>query len=697
MTTLDFIAFRAEWEERLAKQQPHEVHQPLAVRWDLPWDAEGCVMRKVQRLAVDESSLDELKFHEHVEELRVTWQQLKDWQSVRQGWIKRMRTDPFQYGWISEYFRPILIDMCRRRLRHPGEVLEQFITGGNRPGKTMTLIHLLLCNFIYAIKPRGMEKDEDEAWIGRVMLLHETEPMARKYHHPPVFQHLPIDLKAQARKKTTAETKFHYNAGGFTGNSFKVLLDVTDETGRKHTGGGEFEFRNYNQEEDSFQGGEYNAILSDELIPPALVTTLNARLASRVELTREAWFLERVRDLLARLVAGDPFDNIPRALLGACLQGWHVIAFTPIKFYTATAKMFLAGARKSGWTEAPALKTIAGVGKTTVPRFAQPTDPLRGVAYIPTSANIHKPAYHAILGGARSGGPKQVRMKLFGDVESDVQGDFAAVWNPERHLCEWKDIPRDGTLYEVIDGADAKPYFIGWFIVDALQRRWQVQEWPCESIPINGALPGPWAVVSLGDRMNGDEGPAQDLRLDWGFERTAALIWEMRARFVRKMKETGDPWRGKVETRTIKWNDRSQPRELTGEFAVPYETWGDPRWAEWKDRRSGGSIQKAFYELPDGLGITIMVPEGVRVAEGNTLVRDSLAADVMGQPKVQVNKECTNTQFMFANITTPEFAESTRKKDEACSDPNAVWRYFELADPVHVDESAFKVERGGHY
>ena len=45
---------------------------------------------------------------------------------------------------------------------------------------------------------------------------------------------------------------------------------------------------------------------------------------------------------------------------------------------------------------------------------------------------------------------------------------------------------------------------------------------------------------------------------------------------------------------------------------------------------------------------------------------------------------------MFNNYTLPPLSDSTRAKDEACGDPNAVWRYFMLADPRHIDLNRFK-------
>ena len=713
MNEQERMRYRRDWEERLGNQVGHEVHLPLEILWDEGWDERGCVLRKRMRLAVDESSLEELRFYEEVEVMRVTWEQVKQWEGVRRGWIARMKSDPFEAGWISEYFRPILIDLCRRRLAAPGKVLEYFLTGGNRPGKTNTCIHLVMCNTIYSIKPMGYEMDErnpgEDPWKGQVMILHESEDMSRKMHAPVVFHHLPKDLKLQARKKATEETAFNYNAKGFVNDWFQVFVGVTDETGRKYLGGGRLELRNYGQKEDTFQGGEYNTILSDELIDPPLVKTLNARLASRVEITREEWFLERIRELKRQLEAGVSFSLMHRALLGAVVQGVHMISFTPIKGLTATAKMFLAGARFSGWVEAAVLRTVAGVKDARVPRFAQPTDPLRGVAFLPTSANVFKPAYHAILGGALSGGERLLKMKLYGFVEADQQSEFGATYDPTVHLCDWKDMPRDGTIYEVFDPAGAKPWALGWYLVDEMERIWMLQEWPCESVAIGGGLPGPWAVTSLGDRMNGDDGPAYELRLGWSIARWVRQIWEGRARILEMMKKTGEEWRGGVETRALVLNGRGgvpepdtlkreqqtpdtlkrEQRTQNGEareFVEVFLSIIDSRFAGTKmDNPKGGEQITVLERLfTDENAILCEAAEGVALDEGNLLIADKLAQRVLDGAALRINRECTNTQFMLGNYTLPEFRESTRKKDEVCKEWRDLLAYLLLSGPVFV-------------
>ena len=57
------LAFRAEWGERLQRQKPHAVYQPVEVVWEDPWDESGCTIRRRERLAIDEAFLTELRYH----------------------------------------------------------------------------------------------------------------------------------------------------------------------------------------------------------------------------------------------------------------------------------------------------------------------------------------------------------------------------------------------------------------------------------------------------------------------------------------------------------------------------------------------------------------------------------------------------------------------------------------------------------
>jgi hypothetical protein len=277
-------------------------------------------------------------------------------------------------------------------------------------------------------------------------------------------------------------------------------------------------------------------------------------------------------------------------------------------------------------------------------------------------------------------------MKLYGDVEQDQRSEFSTAYDPDLHLCDWKDLPRTGTLYEVFDPAGAKPWAMGWYLVDELDRIYMVQEWPCETIPISGGKPGPWAVVSQGDRMNGDEGPAYELRLAWSLSRWVRQIWEGRARIVAMMAKTGEPWKGEIENRSLIIAATQESEQQA--YAKPERSIIDSRFAGTKmDSAKGGEQVTVLERLFEDENAILCEPaQGVALDEGNLLIADKLSERVLGdQPALRINRECTNTRFMLENYTLPEFRSTTAKKDEACKEWRDLLAYLLLANPSHVD------------
>lgn len=688
------ISYLDGWKDYLADQPEHPVYLPIRVRWDMPHDRGSVYAQSGQRVMVDEEKTEELAFVEAWDDPSpVRWEVLKAMVDGRKKMLQSMKKDPFLGAWISEYWRGALLRLCDLRLSNPGKVLKWFVTGGNRPGKTETCTYFAVASFLFHCRPYGCEFDAD--WKGRIMMLHETEAMSADLHHSVVYKYLPSGITDKAKHKKTKDTYFNYTSSGFADARFLVEALVKDETGRQFNGGGEWEFRNYKQELDTFQGGEFDCILSDELLPPDYFKTLNARLASRAFVTNDSRFLERIRHL-KKLLQESPIGSIDRAtilpLIGALMQSVHIVSFTPIKGYTALAKWFLAGAEFSGWRESPVLRTLAGCRDPRVPTYAQCMDPAATVFFMPSSANVFKPAYTALIADYRLAGERELRMRLHGHVDQDVKTLFSA-WDSSRHLCDWKDIPRDGTLYVVCDPAPAKPWAICLYMVDALDRYWQIMEWPCESIPIRGGKPGPWAVVSSADRLNGDEGPAYALRLNMGIKGQLVVMWEMMHRFVRMMAETGDPWRGPIEERPIYYPGKEKSEVIeTLEVAIPTCCIFDSRFVGAKvterNEQHGEEEMTILAKIetdPNMVGIWCKAASGVRLDEGDTLISSMLAEHGIGtEPKFRLNRECTNTEFMFRNYTIPAFKEVTRATDEACKEWRDCLAYWLLDFPRYV-------------
>jgi len=68
------------------------------------------------------------------------------------------------------------------------------------------------------------------------------------------------------------------------------------------------------------------------------------------------------------------------------------------------------------------------------------------------------------------------------------------------------------------------------------------------------------------------------MELKWGDDRYMHLSWQLRQRILKKFKETGEPFKGKIEKKTLVWKDHPD-WTLTGDFAMPHECYMDPRFA----------------------------------------------------------------------------------------------------------------------
>ena len=121
---------------------------------------------------------------------------------------------------------------------------------------------------------------------------------------------------------------------------------------------------------------------------------------------------------------------------------------------------------------------------------------------------------------------------------------------------------------------------------------------------------------------------------------------------------------------------------------MPHRSIIDSRFAGTKmDNPRGGEQITVLERLFDDPNSILCEPaEGVKLDEGNLLIADKLAETVLGdQPALRINRECTNTQFMLGNYTLPEFAENTKKKDEACKEWRDLLAYLLLSGPEYVD------------
>lgn len=648
-------AIREHLEGALGRQVFHPVHPRVEVLWSEGYDLGRCTMRV--------GTVTEVVTPETV--VKRVFQ--------RNRLIEQETKDPLRFACEPEIWRQIDLEMCKKRLEMPGLVLEVLVTGGIRAGKTEGATRRVNASFFYT----------PNSWV---VGMHETDITSRSIQQMRVHRFLPPELDTSTGKhKKDKHTKFSYSeATGFTGAEFNIYWDCFTEDLVMHRAGGRFEFRFYKQDLSTLQGMELTCATSDELVPVQTVKTIRERLATRAADTAKPEFLARIRKAKEMLERGEP---LPVALLGAVYHSVHLITFTPKEGWSPTVSSFLQGARKYGWVEAELLKDKAGVADPRVPRFAQPVERTRLVAYLHTADNVMKPGYAAVKEMLAGKNENEIRLVAYGDVDKSWMSTFSD-YDEAWHVRKWKDWPTDATVYEICDPGGSKPWVLMWIMVDPMRRKWITQEWPCPSWEIEGCgLPGPWAEPSETGKHNGDPGPAQRLRLKrWNRARYTRLIWEGRKRILRKLEEHGVKWAGRFVARDLMWKGRDDWK-LEGPFVHVEESWMDSRFASGKTENEDKEVVtllEAMWEEENC--IDFMPAPGDRLVEGDQLIQEALADETMGLPMLIVNEECENTRFMFETYSLPEFREKTTATDEACKDFRDPVAYCLLKKPEYVGE-----------
>lgn len=598
---------------------------------------------------------------------------------LRELRISKAAADPLRYPWEHDMWRRIDLAMARKRLELPGQVLELLVTGGQRPGKTEGSTRRLVANYLYT----------KDAWCWG---LHETDITSRTIQQVRVERFLPPEMRPEDGKmKASKSVKFKFTAGtGFTGGMFHIKWRVRDEKGVEFDGGGEFNFRFYKQDESTFQGSELTCVASDELIPLSLAKIVAQRLSTRASETARPEFLARIRHAVEILERGETLDGWSYAmgrenrlpLLAAIYHGVHIISFTPAEGWSPTISYFLQGARKYDFEVSPDLAARPEVRDPRVPRFAQPLDPSKLVAYLFTSDNRAKPAYVGLSAKLKTAPENQVRIFLHGDVDKDWQSTYH-MWDEARHVKPWSAVPSEGTVYEIIDPAGSKPWVIMHIMCDAAGRHWVLQEWPCKTIPIDGQVPGAWAVVSEGDKRNGDAGPGQRMRLTYTRADYLKLIWDLRARLAKNLRALhGRNLRVDMEKHRLTWGESSVGKER--EYVIPAETYMDSRFAGARTEIKGISRTMLEAMLEEENAVPMRAAPGDSLLEGDQFVQQALSAELLGLPGLMVVEECRNTRFTLATYSLPEYRERTAAKDEACKDFRDPIAYYLLSNPEHT-------------
>jgi hypothetical protein len=450
------------------------------------------------------------------------------------------------------------------------------------------------------------------------------------------------------------------------------------------------------------QGAKITSANSDELVDEAMATTVSERLLNdRTRITSEPWFLLQMREC-ERILSdtdeqGFPRQQLPAALLGLLYTKVHVMGFTPIDGWSALVAQALDGAETLLDEEAELLpirnEAQEVIGHERVPVFKQPKKRTDLVAYLPTHAN----PWADVEGkreSLRDESEEMIRVKYYGDVRKNwdtlysfepsiKRGEVMVPW----HVRPMSAVSRDGTIYEVVDGAKAKPMTVVWMMCDVLGRHWVLQEWPCPSIAIDGMLPGPWAVTSRHGKLNGDPGPAsKKMRRRWSRADYLHMIWQMRQRLLKRFADTGAPFRGAIEKKTLAWTGSPEKTIFYGEFIQPERSLMDSRFAEQSTGNRKGeetTILAAYAEEENAIEFEPAL--GVQLHEADNMIQLQLAAVIHDMPGLMVVDECENTIFMFQTYSNSPGMDRPPKGDEACKDQRDPVAYAELCKMVHLD------------
>ena len=607
--------------------------------------------------------------------------------NAREEIIQDMVDYPLEKSWVPQDWWLFLHELCLKRIQHPGAVLELYVSGGIRSGKSHICAMLVTAHLIFTRR-------------ASVFCLSRTDNTSQKLQQKPIESFMLEDFMggSEGKIKQQKHQKLKFSAGKFTDNKLERYLTVPDETGTPFRGGGELEFRFYSQEVESYRGYALSHVWSDEAVPVNHVEALYDRLVSRAVETMQATHRHRMlvlEKMLARLAAGNLTADRPHpAQLAALMHGVHLISYTPEEGYTATVRRYLDGAQRPDkhLIVAPELDGKPGVTDPHVPKIAYPADSTRLVGFLHTAANKIVDSYTELSRKAQDWDERTIRIKLYGDAAAADERLYSSF--SDRHLTDWAALPRLATLYEVIDPAGSKPWVICWFLVDPAGRSYLVQEWPTPGWRVDGYDLGPWAVPSKGDKLNGDPGPAQRTRLAWSRAHYIRQIWEGRKRIVDKLAETGTPYTGHTETKTLTW---TTGQTIDGTFAIPATSLMDSRFAAapTESRGQHTTVLEAMYD--EEHAIPFDPAAGVSLEEGDTMINTALNTDLLGLPGLLINRECQNALFMFRTYTLPPFRETTSAKDEACKDFRDPIAYHLLSAPYHIDPHQPRTLGGGHY
>ena len=517
-------------------------------------------------------------------------------------------------------------------------VTSLLVLGGNRGGKT-TLGTRLAMEML-----RTTEK-------GIAWLFHSTVEQSVAYHHALMWDWMPQELKGKDLRTRTTYVSYKAKVG-FSEAGF-VLPNLARCT-----------MKTYEMDRDkAVEGGKPDYVFCDELVPCDWVETLEYRTAER--------------------------------------GGRLVVGFTPVHGYSETVGMFLDDAEVTRWCSGYLLPKDGGPADAAAQMgISEPElkaygewldDSMRGSG--PRRRCVPEDSYQESgVRSQESGGRKFERVPrvarcgkaergvLFVHSTDNPFGNPLAVWRrcegmsaekvKERfygwatrqygclfgkfsrkvHVIPHEKVPKDGTMYCVIDPAGNRNWFAVWVL--ARPDGWYVvQEFPDQVTDVPGVgVMGPWAEPD-GKLRDGRRGDGQ-VSLGWSLLRYKQHFAEI------------EGWRDATADNGQRTTDNGPEhwREENGSRMAVFERMMDSRF--------GGAVQQGVQGVTTlieeccRIGLTV-VPATVDVAadgrhavsEGYQFITNALdwdegrPMDATNRPKLWVSERCKNVIYAIETHT----------------------------------------------
>lgn len=416
---------------------------------------------------------------------------LQYWQ-LREDRIKEALSDPLERGFELPFWGDFRKFLSERD--------ELYALGGNGPGKTELGGKIVV------------EKLRSERGM-KVLCVAQNENASKQLQQPAVYKYLPRGLrelceKGGPRRRDTIKNITWSQKGGFTEGTF--VMANRSQCWFKTV-------EQYERDNTSFEGPEYDLVWIDEPAPLTLVDTLSYRVG------------KRRGKFLFTFTAINGFDAVCMKIL----TGARVLRSLPMNYDHQ-----LNGPNPAIVIPELSLKEqqIKGLPDGHMPYMMQPLNPRQGIIFLWTHWNVflprdeQNPQIPALFIKCIGKSKATVRTRLFGWAER-VSGCQFPMLDNNVHIIAREDLPapEEGTDYMAADPAIARSYFILWARVDQNGRVYVYDESPTFD-------EGQWVdddgKAGDGQRMNAGKGT------EW-YKRTIRL--REKAHGAQPVKRKGDP------------------------------------------------------------------------------------------------------------------------------------------------------------